>query len=71
MILRFYCIFCDIDLIFKVKSQLTSVKFPLKMKYFFYQLMDILQTCKDISLFRSMICLVFGDPDLILKAIVL
>ena len=42
--------FCDLDLIFEVKSQLTDVKFPLKMRYFFYYLMDILQTCMDIGL---------------------
>ena len=30
--------FCDLDLIFEVKSQFTDVKFPLKMRYFFYQL---------------------------------
>ena len=42
--------FCDFDFIFKVKSQLTDVKFPLKMRYFFYQLVDILQTCMDIAL---------------------
>ena len=28
--------FCDLDRIFRVKSQLTDVKSPLKMKYFFY-----------------------------------
>ena len=44
--------FCDSDLIFKVKSQATEsdVKFPLKMRYFFYQMMDIHQTCMDLSL---------------------
>ena len=33
--------FCDLDLNLKVKSQLTDVKFHLKMRYFFNQLMDI------------------------------
>ena len=42
--------FCDLDLIFKIKSQLIDVKFHLKMRYFFNQLMDIHQTCMDMSL---------------------
>ena len=42
--------FSDLDLIFKNKSQLTDVTFPLKMRYFFKQLIDILQTCMDVSL---------------------
>ena len=42
--------FCYLDLIFKVKRQIKDVKFSLKMRYFFYFLMDILQTCTDISL---------------------
>ena len=42
--------FGDCDLIFKVKNQLTNVKFALKMRYFFNQLMAIRQTCMDISL---------------------
>ena len=46
--LRVY--FGDLDLIFKVKSQLTNVKFLLKLRYFFNQLKDIHQTCMDISL---------------------
>ena len=42
--------FYDLDLIFKIKSQLTDVKFPLKMRYFFKKLIDINQTCMDMSL---------------------
>ena len=41
--------FFDLYLIFKVKSQLINVKFPLKMRYFFNQLMDIHQTCMNLS----------------------
>ena len=42
--------FCDSNLIFKVKIQFSGVKFPLKMRAFFYQLIHIHQTCMDISL---------------------
>ena len=42
--------FFDLDLIFKIKSQLTDARFPPKMRYFCNQLMDILQNCIDMSL---------------------
>ena len=69
MIPRFYCIFCDLDLILKVKSQFTGVKFPLKMSYFFYQWMNILRLAWIYHCDRFMICLIFGDLDLIFKVI--
>ena len=41
---------CDLYLIFNIKIQLTDVKCSIKMRYFFNKLMDIHQTCMDISL---------------------
>ena len=45
--------FCDLDLIFKIKRQLRDVKFPLKVRYFLNQFMDIHQTCMDMSLLHA------------------
>ena len=41
--------FGDLDLNLKFKSQLIDVKILLKMRHFFNLLMDIHQTCIDIS----------------------
>ena len=49
--------FDDLDRIFKVRSQHTNVKFSLKMRYFFNQLIDIPQTCIDTRGYQKVLSL--------------